>query len=209
MALINCPECGKEISDKSASCIGCGNPINKQEVVTIVKEETKDQRRLLCPKCLSKELHTEHKGFSGAKALGGVVLAGGIGLLAGTIGSSDVQITCLECGNKFKAGEAKIEKTEAQSLYLEKRVINLLCQGKEVEAQHLYEKEMKIKTGLLPSAEWSRFHYKIIEKVQNAMTDEQKEAQRKKYEDLRSNKGGCMGIIALLITTVTSLLFIL
>lgn len=28
MALINCPECGKEISDKSEKCINCGCPIN-------------------------------------------------------------------------------------------------------------------------------------------------------------------------------------
>lgn len=27
MALIKCPECGKEISDKAASCIHCGCPI--------------------------------------------------------------------------------------------------------------------------------------------------------------------------------------
>ena len=28
MSLINCPECGKEISDKSANCIHCGYPLN-------------------------------------------------------------------------------------------------------------------------------------------------------------------------------------
>ena len=27
MALINCPECGKEISDKSETCIHCGFPM--------------------------------------------------------------------------------------------------------------------------------------------------------------------------------------
>ena len=27
MALIKCPECGKEISDKAASCPHCGNPM--------------------------------------------------------------------------------------------------------------------------------------------------------------------------------------
>ncbi|MDR1165460.1 MAG: zinc-ribbon domain-containing protein [Deltaproteobacteria bacterium] len=27
MALIQCPECGKEISDKAVACPGCGNPI--------------------------------------------------------------------------------------------------------------------------------------------------------------------------------------
>ncbi len=29
MALINCSECGKEISDKATSCPNCGNPINQ------------------------------------------------------------------------------------------------------------------------------------------------------------------------------------
>ena len=29
MALIKCPECGKEVSDKAAACIHCGYPINK------------------------------------------------------------------------------------------------------------------------------------------------------------------------------------
>lgn len=29
MALINCPECGKEISDKAEVCIHCGYPIKK------------------------------------------------------------------------------------------------------------------------------------------------------------------------------------
>lgn len=31
MALIKCPECGKEISDKAASCIHCGCPIQPQQ----------------------------------------------------------------------------------------------------------------------------------------------------------------------------------
>ncbi|SHO50614.1 zinc-ribbon domain-containing protein [Anaerocolumna xylanovorans] len=31
MALINCPECNKEISDKAASCPNCGYPIAKDE----------------------------------------------------------------------------------------------------------------------------------------------------------------------------------
>lgn len=99
MALINCSECGKEISDKAASCPHCGNPMNQP----VQKEEY-----LCCPKCHSRELHAEQKGFSGGNALAGAVVAGGIGLLAGTIGSKDVQITCLKCGNKFNTGEAYI-----------------------------------------------------------------------------------------------------
>lgn len=103
MALMNCPECGKEISDKAVSCPSCGCPINQQS-------SNSDEEYLCCPKCHSKELHSEHKGFSGGKALAGVILTGGIGLLAGTIGSKNVQITCLKCGKKFKAGEAIVVK---------------------------------------------------------------------------------------------------
>ncbi len=31
MALIKCPECGKEISDQAPACIHCGFPLNKQK----------------------------------------------------------------------------------------------------------------------------------------------------------------------------------
>lgn len=34
MALIKCPECGKEISDKASSCPSCGYPINNIKVET-------------------------------------------------------------------------------------------------------------------------------------------------------------------------------
>ena len=37
MALIKCPECGKEISDKASACIHCGYPISN-----IIENETKD-----------------------------------------------------------------------------------------------------------------------------------------------------------------------
>lgn len=108
MALINCPECGKEISDKAACCPHCGNPMNQQT-------EDKQKEYILCPKCHSKELHSEQSGFSGGKALVGAALTGGIGLLAGTIGSKDVQITCLKCGKKFKAGKTLILSDEKES----------------------------------------------------------------------------------------------
>jgi len=58
-----------------------------------------------CPKCGSTQITANKKGFSGGKAVAGVVLTGGIGLLAGTIGSKKIIITCLSCGNHFKPGE--------------------------------------------------------------------------------------------------------
>ena len=31
MALIKCPECGKEISDKAISCPNCGLPLRRED----------------------------------------------------------------------------------------------------------------------------------------------------------------------------------
>lgn len=122
MALINCVECGKEVSDKATSCPNCGNPINSPNL---------NQEYLCCPKCNSKELHSEHKGFSGGKALAGALLTGGIGILAGTIGSKDVQLTCLKCGNKFKAGEAVSVKANEYELfdYNDENIIKNIREG--------------------------------------------------------------------------------
>ena len=72
-----------------------------------------------CPKCGSTQITASKKGFSGKKAVAGAVLTGGIGLLAGTIGSNKVRITCLACGNVFAPGdharaEAARERNEEQ-----------------------------------------------------------------------------------------------
>lgn len=43
MALIKCPECGKEVSSGATSCPNCGHPISPQkETVTVVKEKKKE-----------------------------------------------------------------------------------------------------------------------------------------------------------------------
>lgn len=47
MALINCPECNKEISDKASSCPNCGYPIQEQ----IFKSKPSSTKVNICPKC--------------------------------------------------------------------------------------------------------------------------------------------------------------
>ena len=37
MAIIKCPECGKEISDKAKTCIHCGCPIEDIGITDIIK----------------------------------------------------------------------------------------------------------------------------------------------------------------------------
>jgi hypothetical protein len=64
-------------------------------------------KEILCPKCSSNQVTANKKGFSGKKAVAGALLAGGVGILAGTIGSNKVKITCLACGHIFNPGEDK------------------------------------------------------------------------------------------------------
>ncbi|WP_278974864.1 zinc ribbon domain-containing protein [Alistipes finegoldii] len=100
MSLVKCPECGKEISNQAASCPNCGMPM-QQATVKPVPISHQSEDLLHCPKCKSINLHVDKKGFSGGKAIAGAVVAGGIGILAGTIGSRDINITCLKCGHNF------------------------------------------------------------------------------------------------------------
>jgi hypothetical protein len=63
-----------------------------------------------CPKCNSTQIVANKKGFSGKKAVAGALLTGGVGILAGTIGSNNIIITCLNCGHQFKPGEKPFAK---------------------------------------------------------------------------------------------------
>ena len=52
MALINCPECGNEVSDQAAVCPNCGVSIKKQEVAFCSKcGKEIDKEAVICPLC--------------------------------------------------------------------------------------------------------------------------------------------------------------
>jgi uncharacterized membrane protein YvbJ len=42
MALITCPECGRQISDKADACVGCGCPIRKNETAEEIAKRIMD-----------------------------------------------------------------------------------------------------------------------------------------------------------------------
>ena len=52
MALIHCPECGREISDKAAACPGCGYPLFSQatnsESDAFLEASRHRDKRFLC-----------------------------------------------------------------------------------------------------------------------------------------------------------------
>jgi tellurium resistance protein TerD len=64
-----------------------------------------DPDAVKCPKCKSTQITAGNKGFSAGKAVAGAVLTGGVGLLAGFLGSKKVMVTCLKCGHKWEAGK--------------------------------------------------------------------------------------------------------
>lgn len=58
-----------------------------------------------CPKCGSASLSGNKKGFGAGKAAIGMIAVGPAGALAGGLGSRKVEVTCLNCGYKFKPGK--------------------------------------------------------------------------------------------------------
>lgn len=70
------------------------------------KERKVEKQKIKCPKCKSTNLQhagNKKKGFSVGKAVGGAVLTGGIGTLAGFAGKKGKKENwiCLDCGRKF------------------------------------------------------------------------------------------------------------
>jgi len=64
----------------------------------------KEPSTVRCPKCRSAQFTAQRQGFGLGKAAVGGVLTGGVGLLAGFIGSRKVKVTCLNCGHSWKPG---------------------------------------------------------------------------------------------------------
>nr|DAV38586.1 MAG TPA: nucleic-acid-binding protein [Caudoviricetes sp.] len=59
-----------------------------------------------CPYCHSQQLSIGEKGFSATKAILGSLLFTPIpGALAGFMGSSQTEVTCLNCGKRMKVSQ--------------------------------------------------------------------------------------------------------
>lgn len=84
-------------------------------VINQLMKEAKEQQykvlpstpnKILCPRCLSSNIQAlgeNRKSFSVGKAIGGVVLTGGIGALAGFVGKKKgYDVICSDCGNRFQ-----------------------------------------------------------------------------------------------------------
>jgi len=103
------PKNGKEgkwvqsLEDKAK--IWNNTPQKKKEVITERKQKAQEDGTACCPKCGSTSLSAHKKGFGIGKAFIGATLLGGIGLIAGNIGSKKLKVTCLNCGHLFCPGQ--------------------------------------------------------------------------------------------------------
>lgn len=114
--MTECSSCKKRvrlITIKNGICGDCRNPkpsvAARQNRKSVRLKEVKKNKvtkpsKPSCPKCKSEHITANKKGYGAAKGLGGLVLTGGVGLLAGFIGSKKVLLTCLNCGKQWKAG---------------------------------------------------------------------------------------------------------
>jgi len=114
-----CPNCGEFTANyKDENCIQCGCTWNQSPAIkksappTYYDELFKpikpisevQEEQIKCPRCHSSNFSINKKGYSAGKAVAGVLLTGGIGLLGGFIGSEKVRVTCIKCGHSWIAG---------------------------------------------------------------------------------------------------------
>ena len=71
MAIIECPDCGREISSEAPACLGCGRPIkvSKQEGDSTIEEEARDTSSDELQAEVQEDFNKAKKCFAAADAL--------------------------------------------------------------------------------------------------------------------------------------------
>ncbi|MFS9365787.1 hypothetical protein QM416_07645 [Streptococcus oralis subsp. tigurinus] len=100
------PKLMEEIENRGMKTVLKESAKASNDLAKIQKQKKIDKNAIKCPHCNSKNvqfMQQNKKGFSVGKAVGGAVLTGGIGTLAGFAGKKGKkQWHCQECGNIFE-----------------------------------------------------------------------------------------------------------
>lgn len=100
------PELMKEIENRSLGKALRQSAVAANQQDALKKQKKIEKNAIKCPHCKSKNvqfMQQGKKGFSVGKAVGGAVLTGGVGALAGFTGKNGKkQWHCQNCGNVFE-----------------------------------------------------------------------------------------------------------
>lgn len=100
------PRLMEEIENRGIKTVLRESAKASSNLVEVGKQKKIEKNAIKCPHCSSKKvqfMQQNKKGFSVGKAVGGAVLTGGIGTLAGFAGKKGKkQWHCQECGNIFE-----------------------------------------------------------------------------------------------------------
>ena len=104
MAIVSCPECGKQVSDRASACPNCGCPITEAQPSNVAKLYIAQHPNV--PGCLVPIKHTDGRLLANARA-GAVFTITDMDRpytynLCGTFGGTMLTVT-LEPGKRYKA----------------------------------------------------------------------------------------------------------
>ena len=102
MAMINCPECGKEVSNQANNCPNCGYVLNKAGEPTVNVTIDKDNSGGKCPRCGSNNLQAVSDVTGKGASFWKLCCCGLLGLCGTGKTKTTHYWVCGNCGNKFK-----------------------------------------------------------------------------------------------------------
>ncbi|MFZ3101905.1 MAG: TerD family protein [Desulfitobacteriaceae bacterium] len=102
------PSASRSTSNSYSQPNGQNRPLNTQNSPQPYRQPQNvgyqpDQGGMVCPKCHSTSVTAGKKGFGLGKAALGGILLGPIGILAGFIGSKNMEFACLSCRERWSA----------------------------------------------------------------------------------------------------------
>ncbi|MBP3617989.1 MAG: zinc ribbon domain-containing protein [Lachnospiraceae bacterium] len=145
MALIICPECGKEISDKAAICVGCGFPV--KEYLEEYNEKASDYATRTCEYCGSVDIDDDgYCNNCGMKLLQervGAVEQQNENVLVEAKGLYTIcpecdfrnepgKFTCIKCGHKYTMSEYEVVYAKEETDFASRKCPS--CNSKRVRA---------------------------------------------------------------------------
>ena len=111
MALVSCPECGREVSEKATACPNCGAPLNGKKFCKHCGEKI-DNDCVVCPKCGKQveQLNDSSKNIvinnsASASASATVVMSTNLGRPRNKWVALALCVFTI-CGHKFYEGKA-------------------------------------------------------------------------------------------------------